>query len=274
MDKKAKAILLKTHWQNGGWIDRQNRSLNQEEFEYAKAKGVMFDNITIGHDRLLNEILEIAQNISIEKVAKAFLCAFTNKRLDWRSAIASHFIASKLKKHSYQKAVSGHGYSDGKIVSTSYICGICRDTKYGVSGYEKYIDEDLNELNFERVKWGGVRHGQLIYTWLDLKLFAKEETTEPNREDIGIFKNVLKTVETSQINDYAGALEKRLSECMPSNKNERKMLIEIMACFGLLNPRSYDRPTRGKHDWLYAEYWRGEDQYDRVVAEKYFGNYL
>lgn len=60
-------------------------------------------------------------------------------------------------------------YQDGKVVHTSYTCKICNNLKYGVIGNEHYLNEDLNVLNFERIKWGGVRHGALIYTLFDLE---------------------------------------------------------------------------------------------------------
>ncbi len=57
-------------------------------------------------------------------------------------------------------------------------------------------------------------------------------------------------------------------------ESERDVLIEILACIGVLAPKSYDRPEAGKHDWCYATYWRGEDGYDRSLVDKYFRKYL
>jgi hypothetical protein len=274
MDKKAKKILFQTYWKNG-WINDKDIIISKENFEYAKSKGLMFDNITITHDECINEILEIVKKISMEKVSRAFLSSLSNRRLDWRSGIASYFIAKQLTKHTYSKAVSGHGYTDnGEIDYTVYTCGICRDLKYGIIGSKKYIDNDLNVMNFERIKWGGVRHGDLLYTLLDLRIFYTEEITEPTNGDITIFQKILETIETSQPNDYPGALEKRLSECIKSTKDERKILMEIMGCIEILKPASYDRPRRGKSDWKYIEFWRGEDKYNQNVVNKYFGKYL
>jgi hypothetical protein len=273
MDNKAKDILFRTYWKNG-WINDEDRIIKKEDFEYAKSKGLMFDNITITHDECINGIFEILEKISKEKVSQAFLSSLSNKRLDWRSGISSYFIAKKLTKHTYSKAISGHGYTDGKISSTSYTCGICRDLKYGIIGNEKYINYDLNVMNFERIKWGGVRHGELLYTLFDLKIFNTETISEPTDEDINIFKKILETIENSQNNDYPSTLEKRLSECVQSSKNERKVLIEIMACIEILKPSSYDRQIRGKNDWTYVEYWRGEDKYNENAVKKYFGKYL
>ncbi|MDR1120561.1 MAG: hypothetical protein LBM08_06545, partial [Dysgonamonadaceae bacterium] len=173
MDKKAKNILFKTYWKNG-WIDEQDIKTAPADFEYAKSKGLMFDNINITHDQCVAEILDIVHTISMEKVSRAFLSSLSNRRLDWRSGIASFFIAKQFTKHAYSKAVSGHGYDNGKVTCTSYTCGICRDLKYGITGHENYINKDLNVLNFERIKWGGVRHGDLLYTLFDLRMFHAE----------------------------------------------------------------------------------------------------
>jgi hypothetical protein len=274
MDKNAKNILFRTYWKNG-WIDKKDRILKKDDFDYAKSKGLMFDNITITHDECLSEIFELLERTPIEKVAKAFLFIFSNRRLDWRSSIASYFIAKQLTKHTYTKVVSGHGFDiNANPDNFSYTCGICRDLKYGIIGNEKYTDVDLNVLNFERIKWGGVRHGELLYTLLDLRIFCTEKISEPINEDITIFKNILETIEKSQQNDYPSTLEKRLAECIKSTKDERKILLEIMACIEILKPGSYDRPTKGKHDWVYVEYWRGEDKYNQGAVKKYFGKYL
>jgi hypothetical protein len=272
MDKKAKDILFKTYWRNGQWV-MNNRTIEAADFEYAKSKGLMFDNLTITHDECINEIFKIAEKISIDKVSQAFLSSLSNKRLDWRSSIASYFIAKKLKKHKYSKAVSGHGYdNNGKMNQTYYSCGIC--LKHGMLEKEKYVNEDLNVMNFERIKWGGVRLGHLLYTLLDLKLISKEEITAPTDEDIAIFKNILKTIETSEPKDYPSVLRKRLSECVKSAKDVTGSLMEIMACIEILKPASYDRPTTGRHDWRYVEFWRGEDKYNQEAANKFFGKYL
>jgi len=274
MDKKAKNILFRTYWKNG-WIDKKDRKIEPSDFEYAKSKGLMFDTINITHDQCVNEILDIVNKISLEKVSKAFLSSLTNGRLEWRSGIASFYIAKQLTKHKYKKTVSGHGFDNkGRINHTAYTCGICRDLKHGIVGDKEYIDEDLNVLNFERIKWGGVRHGQLVYTLFDLKMFDKENITEPTVEDITIFKNILETIESSQANDYPGKLEQRLSGMIKSSKSERQVLMEIMACIEILKPSSYDRPSTDRNDWRFVEYWRGTDKYNREAVKKFFRKYI
>jgi hypothetical protein len=84
----------------------------------------------------------------------------------------------------------------------------------------------------------------------------------------------LSVIENSQPNDYPGALEKNLADAFKSSKNERTALMEILACIEVLQAKSYERPSRGKHDWKYIADWRGEDKYDKDAVEKYFGKYL
>jgi len=276
MDKKAKNILFDTYWQNGCWTDRDAKSINLADFEYAKENGLMFDNLTISHDDCVKRIIEIANKTTIEEVAKAFLSSLSTRRLDWRSGIASYFIAKLFTPHKYTPVVSGHSYENGKIVHTAYTCGICRDLKYGIHGYEFYKNEDLNVLNFERIKWGGVRHGDLIYTFFDLERFAKEQITEPTKEDVEIFNGILNAVNSCNKSDFPSVLRDKLKDVpnLKSSKGERGIILEILACIDVLKPASYNRPTSSKHDWTYVEFWRGEDGYNNEAVDKYFGKYL
>lgn len=274
MDKKAKNILFKTYWSSKGWRDEYITP--PDDFLYAKDKGLMFDPLTISHDDCINRIIASVNSISSEQVVKAFLSSLSTRRLDWRSGIASYYIAKLITLHKYTPVESGHSYEDGKVIATSYTCGICRNLKYGVIGNEKYTKRDLNVLNFERIKWGGVRHGDLLYTLFDLEQFKQEQITEPTEADISIFRAILRAVNSCKTGDFPSVLRDKLKDIteLKSNKNERSVIIEILACIGVLNPMSYNRPTSSKHDWTFVEYWRGEDGYDSTVVEKYFGRYL
>lgn len=276
MDNKAKKILFNTYWSGKGWKEGADRQTSPEDFAYAKEKGLMFDPISISHDECVKRIVKLADVITMEQVTRAFLCSLSTRRLDWRSAVSSYYIANLFTEHKYTPVESGYSYDNNVVVHVSYTCGVCRDLKYGVVGQENYRNEDLNVLNFERIKWGGVRHGDLLYTLFDLEQFAKEEIPEPQEEDAEIFKAILKAVESCSPTDYPSALRSKLAmvPLLKANKDERDVIIEILACIGVLAPKSYDRPEAGKHDWTYATYWRGEDGYDKSVVEKYFGKYL
>ncbi len=276
MDKKAKKILFNTYWSGKGWKDWAERYTSPTDFEYAKEKGLMFEPITISHDECVKRIVKLAENITMEQVTKGFLSSLSTRRLDWRSAISSYYIANLFTEHKYTPVESGRFYKGDAVVHISHTCGVCKNLKYGVVGKENYESEDLNVLNFERIKWGGVRHGELLYTLFDLEQFTKEEIPEPSNSDAEIFKETLKAVESCNPGDYPGALRKRLAEVslLKANKAERDVIIEILACIGVLAPKSCNRQESGKHDWTFATYWRGEDGYNKDVVEKYFGKYI
>ena len=61
---------------------------------------------------------------------------------------------------------------------------------------------------------------------------------------------------------------------MIGSKNERHTIMEILGCCKILEPKSYDRPTTGRHDWAFVEYWRGEDKFNKNIVDEYFGKYL
>lgn len=273
MDKKAKKILFSTYWKSG-WIDRQDRVLSEDDFDYAKSHGLMFDPLSISHDRCMAAITELTGETSKDRIAKGFLSSLISRRLDWRSSLSSYAIAKKIPEHVYSPVISGTSYTDGKPTSHSYVCQVCRDSQYGVIGRKTYDDVDLNVMNFERIKWGGTRHGDILYTYFDLQQFSVSDIPEPTPEDISCFKDILKIIESSEPEDYPSALEKRLAPAIKSSKSERQVLIEILASIGVLKAGSYDRPIKGRNDWVFAEYWRGEDKYSQETVEEYFGKYL
>ncbi len=276
MDKKAKKILFHTYWSGNGWKRENERYTSPEDFAYAKEKGLMFDPITISHDECVKKVVELANTITMEQVARAFMSSLSTRRLEWRSAVSSYYISKLFTEHTYTSAESGRFYEGDGKAHIGYTCAICRNIKYGVIGREYYVNEDLNVLNFERIKWGGVRHGDLLYTLFDLEQFIKEKIPEPTGEDAEIFKEILNAAASCNDRDYPGVLRNKLARIplLKANKAERDVIIEILGCIGVLAPKSYDRPEAAKHDWTYATYWRGEDGYDSVLADKYFGKYL
>lgn len=274
MDKKAKNILFKTYWSGSGWKD--DRYTDPKDFEYAKEKGLMFDKLTISHDECISRIMEIASAITQEQVARSFLSSLSTRRLDWRSGIGSFYIAKLFTLHSYTPAASGYSCENSENLPVSHTCRICRDLKYGVIGQEYYINEDLNVLNFERIKWGGVRHGDLLYTLFDLEQFSKEQVPEPTGADIEILKGILDAAASCHPGDHPGSLRDRLRDIpeFKSNRGERSVILELLTCIEVLKPMSYDRQTPGKHDFIYVTFWRGEDGYNEENVRKYFGRYL
>jgi hypothetical protein len=245
LDKKAKNILVKTYWSAGGW----NRicETSTEDFEYAKSKGLMFDPITISGREIVSNLERLLKEIPLKTFTDEFLCSMTNKRLDWRSSLGSYANAQRIIR--------------GKRIPED-------DFKnYGKA------PEDLNVLNFERIKWGGVRHYIALYNYLDLLLISKETIPNPTPEDISIFKEVLIKIETSNVNDTPSKLRDNLKGAFKGSSNDRGTMMEIHGSTGILNPNNIERAEPSKHDWHFPLFWRGEDKYDSQNVKHYFGTY-
>lgn len=275
IDRRAKEILFRTYWSGSGWTDPRQRHTDPDDLAYAEARGLMFEPASFSHDECLAAILRLHEGMPLALPARAFVSSLSSRRLDWRSGLASYHLARLLAPHPYTPVECGRSFGpSGEVTHVSHTCGACRDANGGIIGSQDYDRVDLNVLNFERLKWGGVRHGRLEYTWLDLRELARTDAPEPNERDISILNDVLAVVAASEAGDTAGTLEKRLKPVMGGSKDERRILIEILACVGVLQPRSDDRPVHARSDWQYAACWRGEDGYSEAAARRYFTPYL
>jgi hypothetical protein len=264
MDKQAKKILLDTFWTSAGWKSSP-AAFTGENFDYAKSKGVMFDPLTITHDEIVLRLHELHQRITKERVAAAFLHSLSTKKVYLRSALSSWALTSGLPVHTYEQRRSVRpNYSS---------CGDCNFHK--LMSDREHINNDLNVLNFERVKWGGIRLNVLLYCWLDLELFSKEESFESTAEDVTILSRMLEAIQACADHESARMLEKRWKEVIPSSKNERDVMMEIWGYAGLLVPRETPRKRRGgSHDYNSVAEWQGDDGYSQEALEFYFGAFL
>jgi hypothetical protein len=243
MDKKAKEILFKTYWTSGGWTDKDSRHTDPKDFEYAKSKGLMFDPIVLSRKKFKSACEKLVSTFPVKKAAAAFLSSLTNKRADHRSGIASY---TNLKTLLHE----GDEYF-----------------------YDIDEDDDINVLSFERIKWGGVRHSQSLYNFIDLTILQDEVITEPTKPDIELFKNILRTIDKSNPTDTASVLRENLKQVWTVSKDERGTLLEILGCCGILETLNHDRKEPHKHDWNFVTSWRGEDKYNKQKVKRYFGKY-
>ncbi|GGG01837.1 hypothetical protein GCM10010912_53340 [Paenibacillus albidus] len=263
MDLKAKKILQTTFWSSKGWKSAP-ASYTGEDFEYAKSKGVMFDNLTITHDELVQRLEKLHQGaITKERVVAAFLHSLSTRKVHLRSALSSWALTSRLGLHTYeQHPLERAGYS---------CCGDCNAGK--IMSNKNYMNEDLNVLNFERIKWGGIRLNQLLYCWFDLELLSREEELQVSSADWALLDTIIKAVRECDVKDTPRKLEKRWKDLFPANQHERDVIMEIWGYAGLLVPQEEPRQGRGGDgDFNSVANWRGDDGVSEQMLEFYFGN--
>lgn len=261
LDKRALKILSDTYWSSSGW--KRDPAVRPEDFAYARSRGVMFDPDVLSHDDAIDAAIAAVKAADKAVVAEAFVASLRSRRLDLRSALGSFAVGRHMRVHRTMTL-------DGSV-GCRY-CGAYQD--FG----------DLNILNFERVKWGGVRHYDPRYIAFDLQLFAAQKPGTPTAEDFRILAAVLDVANSMPSTARPGDLEKALSKLLPSNSAERRTLIGLLGYAGILvdptRPNflhqfvpDVDRePTRWhKDDWPYpVQWWNGSHGVNDVAVAEWF----
>ena len=267
MDKRALKILFDMFWSPAGWAPDRQRVTSPENFAYAKSHGVMFDPLKTNHSETLGRLSNSIKRLSRRKAADAFLASLSTRRLDWRSALGSYAVFQRLPPHSPQ--------------ANEQRCAVC-----GL--YLNESKQDLNVLNFERFKWGGVRHDQVDYAAMDLALFIEDAIPTQTENDILIFRSILSAIDNAPLNVTSASLQALFAKSFKSNKAERDVVVAILGFCGILGTSAHpgfsdafvpvnlrDLPDRHFLDMPYpACWWRREDgvNYSRLI--EYFGHVL
>jgi hypothetical protein len=200
--------------------------------------------------------------VSRQEVAAAFLASLSTRRLEWRSALGSYTVARLFPDHPHGgPASAGHCTTCGSSSGT----------------------HDLSVLNFERFKWGGVRHLDPVYAAFDLELFARAAKPVPQAEDFAILSRIVASARGMPPEARLDDLERGLGKHLVSSKQERRVLMEILGHCGILpNPDHPGflneftpfaaRETASSHgDWAYpVEHWRGRHGVNEAAVDFWF----
>jgi hypothetical protein len=217
----------------------------------------------VPHDPTLQHLRQLCDSISPVDVGRAFLTSLSKREPGLRSALGSYAVARYMPDHRFEPDMR--------------TCRICHLHLLPTESER----QDVNVLNFERLKWGGVRHTMAYYQVFDLSEFRKLPAFEPTAEDVDIFHRLLAAIRSLPVTATVGILEKALAGVVPSNRNERRQLIEVLCLSGVIAYPGYrhlfddttppsDRPYRDS-DWgAQAMYWRGGDGYCLDRIKEYF----
>jgi hypothetical protein len=268
IDRRAMRILFDTYWTSSGWLDDKARRTPPEDFEYAKRAGVMFDEVRLSHDDVVKRAIAAVRAVDRENVANAFVASLASRRLELRSALGSFAVLQHFPRHG---ATTRRG-----------ACPVCGE-------YDRPSEpEDLNVLNFERFKWGGVRHDQPLYAALDLELFARLAAPAPGPDDVRLLTALVDAIEAVPPRESSASLEKHLAKVFKSNKAERDALIAILGLCDILSATGHpgfmrkfvpsserELPDRHFVDMAYpACWWTGADGVSREALAYWFGHLL
>ena len=222
IDRKSERglkILYNAYWGNGGW---RSGDVSQEDYQIAKKEGYMFDYPKpVSHEEVLEKLRILIRQIDKSDVANAFLYSLSTHRLEYRSVLGSYWYAAAIPKHTCVGAK----------------CDICGWTSWKEFPNSYDLAHGLNVLNFERYKWGGVRHTSAEYALFDLQQFVKLPKVKASDRDKELLKEILACVYELESQNKAGKLQQLITrkKVIKSNKSEIDVLLDILGICGVLS---------------------------------------
>ena len=271
-DKRALKILFDTYWSPKGWKSAGKLNFAPQtltaDLDHAWKAGLMFPSSRLSHNDAVQRIVELRSFIHPRQVGAALIASLSERRLAQRSALGSYSIALNMPEHSF---TTRPGWN-------SFCCSIC-------GAYEVKGEHDWNVLNFERHKWGGVRHTDPYYIAFDLDRFISEPSEPPSDLDRDVLKQILKLVTSYQAGAKLSDLLRALKSIVPGNESQRRAIIGILGYAGVICASPYssfvktftchtDRKERPwpKDDWPYpVRWWNGGGEIDNDVVRFWFG---
>jgi hypothetical protein len=203
--------LMDMFWSPQGWRTPPAPPPTQV-LSQAVADGVMFAQPkSQDHDSWVEAARVAAASVSVAEVGDAFMESLSTRRLDLRSALGSYAIARVLPEHTFAPR---SGAKD---------CAVC--------GLYRRTEEDLNVLNFERFKWGGVRRDDVGYIAFDLDQWAPRGGS--TNADVQIGRRLIETLRQLADDTTAPQAAAHLS-MVKGNKAERENVLDILGVCGIL----------------------------------------
>lgn len=225
----------------------------------------------ISHEQTLVQLDNILSKIKPQDVANAFLYSLSSRRLEYRSALGSYWYAVAIPKHS---------------ATNEEYCEICEWHAWHTTPNEYEMKLGVNVFNFERHKWGGVRHTHLGYALFDLEQFLLLPQVAATESDIELLIKLLKCMEDLENHNKAGKYRDYLlkQKIIKSNKNEIGTLLNILGVCGVLSSDNYPcydirftditsrAPVEHSNDFSFPlNRWQVKDGVNNERFQKVFG---
>jgi hypothetical protein len=268
-DSRAVKILLNHYWSGGRWRATPGGETSDADLAYAVEHQTLFKPVALTHDEVWARLLNARDALSLRQVADAFVSSLSTRRLELRSALGSFAVFRRAKAHRPEP-------QEDK-------CGVC-----GLYLTEDSEMRDLSVLNFERFKWGGVRHDQPEYATFDLEWFSREAAVPVQPADVERLRLLIAALKVVPGKETSSSLQKRFAAVLDSNKAERDRVVAILGFCGVLENAErpgYRRrfipfaerglPSRHFVDMPYpACWWRGSDGVNLEAVKETFGHLL
>ncbi|MHB8954945.1 MAG: hypothetical protein ACYC4U_18385 [Pirellulaceae bacterium] len=216
-NERAFKLLTKACWSSSGW--KSKLDLTRDEIVYLESAGFAPPKRELTHEQCVAWAFESLSGISAERVSAAFVWSLTSRQLEYRSALGSFAYLHLMADHPFMRT---RGFSSDLCMT----CGFGRKCSL--------TQKDFIILNFERHKWGGVRHDDLDFSAYDLEMFARLPEVSPSPKDWEALKAILNAATEETTGKSVGALKKAIRNIIKSNDAEADTLCHILSYAGIL----------------------------------------
>jgi hypothetical protein len=273
IDRQAERTLVGMFWGAGGWKP-EREAPDAERYVHAREAGYLFEPLMIDHDELIHRTIELGRELTLRDASDSFLASLSTRHLFLRPSLPALVFARVLSGHDF---VTAGARPDGTYDGGSRgCCAVCDERA-------EILQVDLNILNFERLKWGGVRHRHLAFVWFCLDRLQAEGPAEPTRADADLLRSMLDALRVLPPDVSLTQAEAAL-RFLKSNTAERLNILEILSMVGVLQDPAHPGflhefipafnralPPRRFLDRGYpAEWWRAAHGVNDEAAEVLF----
>lgn len=258
IDSRARRILFAAYWDSSGWkVPREEPPA--ADAAYARDVGYMFDPQLVRHDAAIQSARSVVEDCSLDLLTDAFVASLSHRWLHLRAGLPSFFIASRMSPHAFGST------------GTCPTCGLLdRNTI------------DFGAANFARHKWGASptsfapEHAFILERVSQELGWVEAPVTNDDRR---ILHRLLEAAATLKPDARAADLADAWQGLLPSNAQERRVLLESFIAIGVLVPsrtKPEDRrriPLRS--NWSdEAALWRGDDGVNGSCVDEILGRHL
>jgi hypothetical protein len=258
IDGRARRILFTAYWDSSGWKVPRDEP-NPQDAAYATEVGYLFDEETVRHDTAIKRARRAVEGCSLDLLLDAFVASLSHRWLHLRAGLPAFYIASRMPPHSFDSA------------GTCPSCGLFDSNSI-----------DFGAANFARHKWGAFpttfapEHGFILERVSKELGWVGPPVTDDDRR---ILRQLLTAAATQKPEARAADLVKAWQSLLPSNAQERNLLLESFIAIGVLAPSRTGPEDRRRipprSNWSdEAALWRGDDGVDEARVEEVFGKHL
>jgi hypothetical protein len=258
-------------WSSAGW-KRPPEAPLPKDAAYATKAGYLFEEVSFGHDELVERIVSLGSELSLDEASGSLLASLSTRNLFLRPFLPSLVIARSMPKHKFRP--TRRQLVGGPDTGPCDICNVWA---------KPLVTVEPNVLNFERHKWGGVRHLDPVFVWFCLDRFRAEGGAAPEPIDIDLFRDVLTALGSCAPSTSMSRAEPLL-KIIKSSEQERHALLEALSVISVLQnpiypgfldtfPTTKQRPLPNRRfvDRGYpGEWWTGADGVNQAAVAALF----